>query len=142
MNILRTLSHWNELLKKSRPLSDDVVKDGTSTTVCVRGGQLGITSEQIKNSRGRMIKTDMIKMTLIGEYYHRTWENDALFQRELERFVEEALQFQLCLNGFSGGEDGDQFCQVDGDGGIEADANKSKSTSNLFGKMLQKVIGD
>ena len=147
MNILRTLSHWNELLKKSRPLSDDVVKDGTSsssTAVCVRGGQLGITSEQIKNSRGRMIKADMIKMTLIGEYSHRTWENDALFQKELERFVEEALQFHLCLNGFSGGEDGDQFCQVVGDGvgGTEADANKSKSTSNILGKMLQKVIGD
>ena len=141
MNILRTLSHWNELLKKSRPLSDDVVKDGSSSTaVCVRGGQLGITSEQIKNSRGRMIKADMIKMTLIGEYSHRTWENDALFQMELERFVEEALQFHLCLNGISGGEDVDQICQVDG--GIEADANKSKSTSNLLGKMLQKVIGD
>lgn len=139
MNILRTLSHWNELLKKSRILSDDVVKDGTNATaVCVRVGQLGITSEQIKNSRGRMIKTDMIKMTLIGEYSHRKWEIDALFQKELERFVEEALQFHLCLNGFSGGEDSDQFCQVVGDGvgGIEDDGNKSKSTSNLLGGYM------
>lgn len=110
---------------------------GTNAPI-IRGGQLGIALEQVKNSRGRTIKADMIKMTLIGGFAQLTWENDVVFQKELERFVEEALQFHLCLNGVSGVQDeSDEFSQVVGEGG-----GSIKGTSKLLGRVLQKVIGD
>lgn len=74
-------------------------------TEVVKGGQLGIVAKN---------RTNLVMMTLMGEYSHRAWEYDDVFQRELERFVEDALQFHLCLNGDTnstskdGGKDGDQ----------------------------------
>lgn len=143
MNILRTLSHWNELQKRSRRL-----KVGDPD---IRGGMLGIAPEQIKNSRGRTTKADMVKMTLMGEYAQHAWENDVVFQKELERFVEDALQFNFCLNGGgAGGDGGNEYCQVvgeigevgDGGGGGEIETAARKGNSGLLGRVLQKVIGD
>lgn len=83
MNILRTLSYWNGLQKK---------RYGNNPTEVVKGGQLGIVA-------GKNARTNLVMMTLMGEYSHRAWEYDEVFQRELERFVEDALQFHQCLNG-------------------------------------------
>lgn len=92
MNILRTLSYWNGLQKR---------RYGANAAEVVRGGRLGIVS---KNGK------DLVAMTLMGEYSHRAWEHDEVFQLELERFVEDALQFHLCLSGDAskggGGEKG------------------------------------
>jgi hypothetical protein len=148
MNILRTLSHWNELQKRPRRLIVGDHNDSTEATVIIRGGVLGIALEQIKSSRGRTTKVDMVKMTLMGEYTHRTWENDIVFQKELERFVEDALQFHLCLNGGGGGDGGgNAFCQAFGEvggsgGGGETETAARKGSSRLLGRVLQKVIGD
>ena len=77
MNILRTLSHWNTVQKNNHEY--EFV------------GQLGIVPKG---------KTNLIMMTLMGEYtISSNWENDGKFSSELERFVEDALQFHLCLNG-------------------------------------------
>ena len=79
MNILRTLSHWNTVQKNNHEY--EFV------------GQLGI----VPKNNG---KTNLIMMTLMGEYtMSSNWENDVKFSSELERFVEDALQFHLCLNG-------------------------------------------
>jgi len=79
MNILRTLSHWNTVQKNNHEY--EFV------------GQLGI----VPKNNG---KTNLIMMTLMGEYtMSSNWENDGKFSSELERFVEDALQFHLCLNG-------------------------------------------
>ena len=79
MNILRTLSHWNTVQKNNHQY--EFV------------GQLGI----VPKNNGR---TNLIMMTLMGEYtMSSNWENDGKFSSELERFVEDALQFHLCLNG-------------------------------------------
>ena len=48
MNILRTLSHWNELQKRPRRLNVGDHNDATEATVIVRGGVLGIAPEQIE----------------------------------------------------------------------------------------------
>ena len=88
----------------------------------VKRGQLVISPERIKTKTtsiggGRTKTTDMVMMTLLGTYKCRAWEHDSHFQRELERFVEDALQFQLCLNTNSNGGDigggsgrGDEAC--------------------------------
>lgn len=86
MNILRTLSYWNNLQKR---------RYANNPNEMARGGQLGIVNKSMR--------TKLVMMTLVGEYSHRAWEYDDIFQRELERFVEDALQFHLCLNGDSGG---------------------------------------
>lgn len=148
MNILRTLSRWNELQRRQRRLHIGETDDGIDTTAIIRGGVLGIANELTTNSRGRTIKADMVTMTLMGGYAQRTWENDILFQKELERFVEDALQFHLCLSGGggSGGVDGgNEACQViggevGGDGGgsggeTETAARKGGGTS-LLGRVL------
>ncbi|KAL7542683.1 hypothetical protein ACHAWF_010823 [Thalassiosira exigua] len=83
MNILRTLSYWNDLQRR---------RHGPSS-----GGRLGVVS------KGR---NSVVAMTLVGEYKRRAWEEDASFRGELERFVEDALQFHLCLNGEGGGGGG------------------------------------
>jgi hypothetical protein len=148
MNILRTLSHWNELQKRPRRLYVGALSDAAEATAVVRGGVLGIAPEQIKNSRGRTTKADMVKMTLMGEYANRTWENDIVLQKELERFVEDALQFHMCLNGGGDGDSGgNDSCQAFGDvggsgGGGEIESAARKGGSRLLGRVLQKVIGD
>lgn len=84
MNILRTLSYWNNLQKR---------RYANNPNEIARGGQLGIVNKSMR--------TKLVMMTLMGDYSHRAWEYDDVFQRELERFVEDALQFHLCLNGDS-----------------------------------------
>ncbi len=86
MNILRTLSYWNGLQRR---------RYGDNPTEVVKGGTLGIASRN---------RSDTVMMTLTSEYGHRAWERDEVFQRELERFVEDALQFHLCLNGDDDGD--------------------------------------
>ena len=83
MNILRTLSHWNDLQKRRYEENPSEV---------IEGGQLKI----IPHSNNW--KKDKVILTLTGDYSHRKWEQDNVFQMELERFVEDALQFHLCLN--------------------------------------------
>jgi hypothetical protein len=145
MNILRTLSRWNELQKRPRRLHIGETDDAIDSTAIIHGGVLGIANEQTTNSRGRTIKADMVTMTLMGGYAQRTWENDILFQKELERFVEDALQFHLCLSG-GGVDGGNDACQVvgevgDGGGGsggeTETAARKGGSTS-LLGRVLKR----
>lgn len=58
----------------------------------LEGGQLKI----IPHSNNW--KKDKVILTLTGDYSHRKWEQDNVFQMELERFVEDALQFHSCLN--------------------------------------------
>ena len=70
MNILRTLSHWNELQKRPRRLNVGDHNDATEATVIVRGGVLGIAPEQIKNSLGRTTKVDMgVRPSHMGERF-------------------------------------------------------------------------
>ena len=94
MNILRTLSYWNTLQKKRYGSAGG---GGNGGEECVRGGQLGTVAKSKRN---------MVMMTLMGDYVERRWEYDATFQVELERFVEDALQFHLCLNGDSSANGG------------------------------------
>jgi hypothetical protein len=115
VNILRTLSTWNELQKQRRQYYNCDEDEGSRRRrgggggndeeveeMEVKGGQLVISPEQTK-SGGRTKTTDMVMMTLMGTYQCRAWEHDSHFQRELERFVEDALQFQLCLNNSNNG---------------------------------------
>lgn len=90
MNILRTLSYWNGLQKKRYSGPDSHSGEN------IRGGQLGIVAKSKRN---------MVMMTLMGDYVERQWEHDATFQLELERFVEDAQQFHMCLNSDSQNED-------------------------------------
>ncbi len=149
MNILRTLSRWNELQKRPRRLHIGETDDTIDSTAIIRGGALGIAEEQTTNSRGRTIKADMVTMTLMGGYAHKAWENDILFQMELERFVEDALQFHLCLSGGGGGsggvDGGKESCQavgeaVGGGGGVgESDAAVRKGGgTSLLGRVLKR----
>ena len=101
MNILRTLSYWNSLQRKrygGGGNGSGAEDGGSSDESAIRGGQLGIVAKSKRN---------MVMMTLMGEYAERRWEYDSTFQAELERFVEDALQFHLCLNGDGrgGGDD-------------------------------------
>ena len=68
-------------------------------------------------------------MMLAGEYGCRAWERGGRFQGELERFVEDALQFRLCLNGDEGaggggGRDGGRRRQPQGVGWGEQQRRK------------------
>jgi len=152
MNILRTLSYWNTLQKKryntnnNNPgaSSDNFFFDNNSSSsfnnnnnsidgMIVHGGQLGI----VPKNHGR---TNLIMMTLMGEYSHKCdWEYDAHFSFELERFVEDALQFHLCLNGKAnaaagdgggggGGSSGGNVSATGGVGNGNGDSNSAPST--------------
>jgi hypothetical protein len=114
MNILRTLSYWNGLQKR---------RYGLNPTEVVKGGQLGIVSKN---------RTDLVMMTLMGEYSHRAWEYDEVFQRELERFGEDALQFHLCLNGDGGGGGGK---------GEEAYGSPATFTGGTTSKSVTLMLG-
>ena len=95
----------------------------------VHGGQLGI----VPKNHGR---TNLIMMTLMGEYSHKCdWEYDAHFSFELERFVEDALQFHLCLNGKAnaaadggGGSSGGNASATGRVGNGNGDSNSAPST--------------
>eukprot|EP01082_Thalassiosira_pseudonana_P006624 g5756.t1 g5756 contig20:97032-100080(+) len=93
-NILRTLSYWNGLQKCRY--------GGTDSHHGSNGGQLAIAN---KSSGGAPNKNEVI-MTLVGTYHNKEWEYDERFQRELERFVEDALRFHACLNGHGDPSDG------------------------------------
>ena len=86
-NILRTLSHWNDL------------QNMRYASFGGKGGRLGIVNDP--NAKANKHQ-QVVVMTLVGEYAHREWEHDERFRRELERFVEDALQFYDCLNGTEG----------------------------------------
>jgi len=116
MNILRTLSYWNELQKR---------RYGMNPTEVVKGGQLGIVSKN---------RTNLVMMTLMGDYSHRAWEYDEIFQRELERFVEDALQFHLCLNGDGGGGKGKGEDHVATMGGSPTGSVASNGNGRLSSK--------
>jgi hypothetical protein len=68
--------------------------------------------------------------------------------RSLERFEEDALQFNLCLNGGSVGGDGsNKYCRVvdevgDGGEGGEMEMAARKGSITLLGRVLQKVKGE
>ena len=136
MNILLRLSYWNGLQRK---------RYGGNGRAA-RGGQLGIVA------RGR---ANLVMMMLAGEYGCRAWERDGRFQGELERFVEDALQFHLCLNGDKGAG-GEAAGMEDGGGshkasdGASDNAGKKGSAEKaepalrrgrgkLLGKVLQKI---
>ena len=79
---------------------------------------------------------NQVIMTLMGEYSRKEWEYDERFQRELERFVEDALQFHICLNGEEdkNGKDGKRKMlrkKKNSDGGVG---------TGVLSKVLQKVI--
>ncbi|KAL7472460.1 hypothetical protein ACHAXS_012747 [Conticribra weissflogii] len=111
-NILRTLSYWNDLQKKRYS------RDGHGI-----GGQLAIDSQN-KNQ---------VIMTLMGEYTRAEWEYDEWFQRELERFVEDALQFHMCLNGET--ED-----DIANGKGKKKSSKKKKGGDGVLSKVFQKAI--
>jgi len=111
-NILRTLSYWNDLQKKRYS------RDGHGI-----GGQLAIDSQN-KNQ---------VIMTLMGEYSRAQWEYDERFQRELERFVEDALQFHMCLNGET------EEDVANGKGKKKA-SRKKKGGDGVLSKVFQKAI--
>ena len=68
----------------------------------------------------------------MGEYNNIDWEYDSIFSLELERFVEDALQFHLCLNGHStSGNDDDN----NGTGGENSSSRKE------VGSALEDTIG-
>ena len=75
------------------------------------------------------------------EYSHKCdWEYDAHFSFELERFVEDALQFHLCLNGKAdavaadgGGGSGSSGGNASATGGVGNGNGDSNSAPSTYG---------
>ena len=140
MNILRTLTHWNALQKKRyRSSSGNNGSGSEDHNNNVRGGQLGIVPSNKSSGVGyghtsRSSTHNLIMMTLMGEYNNIDWEYDGIFSLELERFVEDALQFHLCLNGHS--TSGSSNDDNNGTGG-----ENSSSSRKEVGSALEDTIG-
>ena len=143
MNILRTLTHWNALQKKRYRSNGNGNGSGSEDhNNNVRGGQLGIVPSNKSSSAvgyghtSRSSTHNLIMMTLMGEYNNIDWEYDGIFSLELERFVEDALQFHLCLNGHSTSGSSNDDDDTNGTGG-----ENSSSSRKEVGSALEDTIG-
>merc|ERR1711933_84701 len=114
MNILRTLSHWNDVQKK---------RYGDNPSEVMEGGQLKI----IPHSNNW--KKDKVILTLTGHYSNSNWEQDNSFQMELERFVEDALQFHVRLN--NSGDQGSTTISCGNPASSDDGTSKSDASGNI-----------